>query len=775
MIRYDGGRYQLSLVLQIGGSVFPDAAALAAGPAIIAAVFSWLLTNYPEWFPEGSYPSEKEFSLFSTFSWVVGFILVFRTSQSYGRYWEGAQLLHAVTTEWYDACAQIIGFAAASCKNDEELKAFSGTTIRLFSILHCSALQQVTVMNDDRFHVIDAKGLDKDLRRFLRNYDLTGTQEERRQKTEIIFQWITRFVLEAINYGTITTPPPIVTRAFQELNSGMTALNRMMTVTDTPFPFPYVQMISMLLLIYMLLTPFIIAPQASHWAWSGLFTFVAVFTQWAINLIASEIEQPFGDDLNDFDLWEIQDEMNSSLLLLMEPSTQAVPKAIPINEKSTHRLSVSQYHEAPDFFHNDAFFGSGSAKMPAGTRSQGRWNKKAESSAQVVEEEVEEAPSSQGGIYSLVHAAPPTLQRGGSLQKVRSRTGSLPQGRVSRLDPVEDLDEEEVTSGDEIEDTKSAPIKADRRSRSQSLGTVPAVTTAPELPGENVHEAEEGIPLKGKASEEIKKTGVLPITTGDDSRDADPEKGEARVLVQSSDDRSTSDQLEQGGATLTSARPGCSDDSRSREHALSPDKDSEENVPKDLVLADKLAPQPLESASSKKEQFQDPKPAAEAHSVGPLGQAAKADEFREFQMYQEFQEWLKWRRAMDQQYQYSHQGIAGMSDEPFRRGNEKSLAPLQTASPPRLPFSQESIFATMGPASPRNVATKSTPLYSLQRSEAAKNVEEEVPLWRPEGRLKHHNVPHTTNTKEGSSTSSAYADPSSPQTSSERHHGAHLT
>merc|ERR1719487_244248 len=64
--------------------------------------------------PEGFFLSSEEYSLFQTFSWVLGFILVFRTSQAYTRYWEGAQLLHSVTAEWYDACAQCTAFASTS-------------------------------------------------------------------------------------------------------------------------------------------------------------------------------------------------------------------------------------------------------------------------------------------------------------------------------------------------------------------------------------------------------------------------------------------------------------------------------------------------------------------------------------------------------------------------------------------------------------------------------------------------------------------------------------
>merc|ERR1719326_740621 len=104
-----------------------------------------------------------------------------------------------------------------------------------------------------------------------------GQINDPRVKVEIVFQWIQRLILEGMKDGMIPTPAPIVSRTFQELNAGMLALYQMSAITDTPFPFPYVQMITVLLLIHVVITPFILAVQPTQWFLAGCFAFISVF------------------------------------------------------------------------------------------------------------------------------------------------------------------------------------------------------------------------------------------------------------------------------------------------------------------------------------------------------------------------------------------------------------------------------------------------------------------------------------------------------------------
>merc|ERR1719387_951848 len=55
-----------------------------------------------------------------------------------------------------------------------------------------------------------------------------------------------------------------------------------------------------------------------HTVVAGLLAFFSTFTLYALNLIAQEIEQPFGEDDNDLNCPNAQDRLNESLALLLE-------------------------------------------------------------------------------------------------------------------------------------------------------------------------------------------------------------------------------------------------------------------------------------------------------------------------------------------------------------------------------------------------------------------------------------------------------------------------
>merc|ERR1719421_863579 len=127
MILYDGGKYGLHLIFHAAGSVIPNAALVALGPTIFSAILNILYYPYgTDIEPDNDWiPTDNEVSIYNMFNWVLGFVLVFRTGQAYSRYWEGATLMHTVTTEWYDSCAQITAFTANGSKSKDEIENFN--------------------------------------------------------------------------------------------------------------------------------------------------------------------------------------------------------------------------------------------------------------------------------------------------------------------------------------------------------------------------------------------------------------------------------------------------------------------------------------------------------------------------------------------------------------------------------------------------------------------------------------------------------------------------
>lgn len=298
------------ITFSVLASQFFHASCIAAIPAILTICLHKFQGDNPGFLPTWMFPQNPE--CYTTLNWVLGFVLVFRTGQAYNRFWHAALNVRRMGAEWIDACAQICAFAEDSGCDADKVKNYKAMMIRLFSLLHCVALQQITEVDDDSIEVIDSLGIGVHNLAYMRSKD-----KERR--IHVVFQWIQAGILFGMKSGLIKTPPPIISRCFQELNAGMVALAEMQTIEETPFPVPYARMVTVLLLTHMSLTPFFMINLTDHFLVAGVFAFMAVFLLWILVLIAMDIEEPFGDDLDDLDFPHAQEEINCSLMELVEP------------------------------------------------------------------------------------------------------------------------------------------------------------------------------------------------------------------------------------------------------------------------------------------------------------------------------------------------------------------------------------------------------------------------------------------------------------------------
>jgi len=285
----------------------------------------------------------SESQAWSGFSFLVGFLIVFRTSQAYGRFWEGCTASHQMRAEWFDACSSLISFCKASCAPPETIHTFKSLLVRLTSMLHAAALGALEEgdLNEfggedfheplgggsvkrsaDTYPLFKGNGdeyMDEESIRTIRNCDC---------RVELIFEWIQQLVVENIETGVLSIPPPILSRSFQELANGMVAFHDAMKISHIPFPFPYAQSCDLLLVFHWVLVPFVTSQWVSNPFWAAIFTFVQVFILWSLNLIAIQIDNPFGHDANDINADEMQDEINRHLQMLLEPTTDRTPRLI---------------------------------------------------------------------------------------------------------------------------------------------------------------------------------------------------------------------------------------------------------------------------------------------------------------------------------------------------------------------------------------------------------------------------------------------------------------
>merc|ERR1712151_650540 len=115
------------------------------------------------------------------------------------------------------------------------------------SLLMCCGLQQVSPHRDRPFSILDLEGVEPESMEFLNNAP---------DKVEIILQWIQRSMILHIQTGVLPVPPPILSRAFQEVSRGIVNLQNARKIADFPYPYPLAQISMILQLLHWATTPF---------------------------------------------------------------------------------------------------------------------------------------------------------------------------------------------------------------------------------------------------------------------------------------------------------------------------------------------------------------------------------------------------------------------------------------------------------------------------------------------------------------------------------------
>eukprot|EP00929_Paragymnodinium_shiwhaense_P077940 TRINITY_DN4026_c0_g2_i2.p1 TRINITY_DN4026_c0_g2~~TRINITY_DN4026_c0_g2_i2.p1 ORF type:complete len:619 (-),score=114.78 TRINITY_DN4026_c0_g2_i2:167-2023(-) len=124
--------------------------------------------------------------------------------------------------------------------------------------------------------------------------------EESMDKVTVVMYWI----LQGLTMVSkdLDIAPPIQSRMYQELSNGMLGFSQALKITDCPFPFPYAQLLSVLLIAFSLCIPVYIPIFTQSYS-AGFFMALFVFQGiWGVNEVAKDLENPFGSDENDIPL-----------------------------------------------------------------------------------------------------------------------------------------------------------------------------------------------------------------------------------------------------------------------------------------------------------------------------------------------------------------------------------------------------------------------------------------------------------------------------------------
>jgi len=289
-----------SLLFRVRGSVVPKAMVWAL-PCMLVAMGLFVY-----WGEVDDTTSSSVGQAWTGYSFILGFLIVFRMQISYTRYWEACTMTNEMRGEWLDAFCSLCSFCTRDETKHDQIYRFKGLLMRLLSLLHQGAIEKLCLMDVQDVPIIDPTGLEPEYLEFVMHHP---------DKMEILMTWIEQSIVDAAQDGIVTVAPPILSRAFHELSRGMVRFVEVRKIRTYSLPFPVVQMIQYLMIFHAVVTPIIASLIMYNWRWAGMLAFSSVFSLWCINYIAMEVEQPFGDHWNNLPVIQMQLDFNKSLLM----------------------------------------------------------------------------------------------------------------------------------------------------------------------------------------------------------------------------------------------------------------------------------------------------------------------------------------------------------------------------------------------------------------------------------------------------------------------------
>ena len=244
---------------------------------------------------ESKYPIYFDFNsstiIHSLLGFVIGLLLVFRTNTAYDRWWEGRKA-------WGKLINISRSFALKSNaifqKEDKGLRSKVCKLISNYSYALCAHL------NDD----LDYHELQSD-KEVSTEYLLKGDH-----KPNEIISHVYQILAEQVNQKKISHEQFMVLD--YEMREFINVLGICERIKNTPIPYSYNIFIKKFIFVYVLSLPFALIDDFGYWTIpvSGFVLYVLA----SLELLAEEIEDPFGSDSNDLPTLEMSHKIKANIL-----------------------------------------------------------------------------------------------------------------------------------------------------------------------------------------------------------------------------------------------------------------------------------------------------------------------------------------------------------------------------------------------------------------------------------------------------------------------------
>mmetsp|Transcript_134156 Transcript_134156/g.304224 ORF Transcript_134156/g.304224 Transcript_134156/m.304224 type:complete len:644 (-) Transcript_134156:288-2219(-) len=120
--------------------------------------------------------------------------------------------------------------------------------------------------------------------------------------------WLVELVIMEHQAGRLMTHAAVLSRVFQELSDGMLGYNQACKIAFIPFPFPYAQLMTLVITLWVLICPIVVDVFARSWVVTPFVSVLVAFSYVGLNHIAIDLEMPFGLGMNHLPLSQMHEQ-----------------------------------------------------------------------------------------------------------------------------------------------------------------------------------------------------------------------------------------------------------------------------------------------------------------------------------------------------------------------------------------------------------------------------------------------------------------------------------
>lgn len=141
------------------------------------------------------------------------------------------------------------------------------------------------------------------------------------ERVYVVQSWIHHALVERYELEGLAVPAPLLAHIYVQISAGFSAFMQCKKLVDTPFPFPYAQIVLVCLILLSAFLPVQVCIIVNSTPLAMALTFVTVWAFCSINEVAMELEEPFMDEQNDIALADLHVDFSEKLMTLINRLT----------------------------------------------------------------------------------------------------------------------------------------------------------------------------------------------------------------------------------------------------------------------------------------------------------------------------------------------------------------------------------------------------------------------------------------------------------------------